>query len=69
MEEHETGVKNLVWSPECPMSGHAGRVLSLAFSPDGNHFVSGSIDDKLAKICDTKTGAEVRITVGLRGVW
>ena len=64
MEEDEKGVEEIVWSPECPASGHTGRICSVAFSPDGNHFVSGSID-KLAKIWDTKTGAEVRIIVGL----
>ena len=58
MEEDEKGADKFVWSPECPVSGHSGRVHSVAFSPDGNHFVSGS-SDKLAKIWDTKTGALV----------
>jgi WD40 repeat protein len=68
MEEDEEGVEQLVWSPECTVSGHSGGVWSVAFSPDGKHFVSGSMD-KFAKIWNTETGAEVRIFVGLRGVW
>jgi len=57
----------LVRNPDCPVAGHSHPVLSVAFSPDGNHFVSAS--DNLVKIWDTKTGAEVRIFVGLCGVW
>ena len=45
-------------NPECPMAGHSREVFSVAFSPDGKHFVSGSCDN-LAKIWDTETGAEV----------
>ena len=40
------------------LTGHTGRVWSVAFSPDGKKFVSGS-HDKLVKIWDTETGAKV----------
>ena len=48
------------------LTGHnSGRVLSVAFSPDGTRVVSGSADE-LVKIWDTATGAEVRSVVGVR---
>ena len=37
-------------------NGHAGWVTSIAFSPDGQHIVSGSYD-KTACVWDAKTGA------------
>jgi len=40
------------------LTGHSGSVISVAFSPDGTRVISGS-DDKLVKIWDTETGAEV----------
>ena len=40
------------------LRGHSGMVHSVAYSPDGNHVISGS-DDKSVKIWDTETGAEV----------
>jgi WD40 repeat protein len=67
MEEDEDGVE-LVWNPECPVAGHSAVVYSVAFSPDGKQFVSGS-QDTFAKIWDTATGALVSSFVGLRGVW
>ena len=67
MDEDEKGADKFVWNPECWVSGHSGSVLSVAFSPDGKHFVSGS-GDNLVKICDTETGAEVSRFVGLCGV-
>jgi len=40
------------------LSGHAGLVLRLAFSPDGTRLASGSFD-RLAKIWDVNTGDEI----------
>ena len=40
------------------LTGHTDLVWSVAFSPNGNRIVSGS-RDKLVKIWDTETGAEV----------
>ena len=40
------------------LTGHTGRVWSVAFSPDGKKLVSGSYA-KLVMIWDTETGAEV----------
>jgi len=40
------------------LTGHSNRVNSVDFSRDGKRIVSGS-DDKLVKIWDTVTGAEV----------
>ena len=55
------------------MAGHSDSVLSVAFSPDGKHVVSGSAD-MLVKIWNAKTGVEVSsfcCSIGLRfaGVW
>ena len=50
------------------LTGHTSSVCVVAFSPDGNRVVSGSADT-LVKIWDTRTGAEVRSFVGVRGVW
>ena len=47
------------------LTGHAGIVNVVAFSPDGTHFVSGS-DDNLVKIVDTETGTEVSGVLGLQ---
>ena len=69
MEEHEDTGEEFVWNPKCLVAGHAGPVLSVDFSPDGKHFVSGS-QDKLVKIWETKTGAQVMSRfVGLCRVW
>jgi WD40 repeat protein len=38
--------------------GHSGPVLSVAYSPDGKHVVSGS-SDKTVKVWDSQTGKEV----------
>ena len=40
------------------LTGHSGIVNVVAFSPDGRRVVSGS-NDRLVKIWDTETGAEV----------
>ena len=50
------------------LTGHSGPVLSVDFSPNGQHFVTGSYDN-LVKIWNTATGAEVSSFVGWRGVW
>ena len=50
------------------LTGHRRSVSAVDFSPDGNRIASGS-SDGLVKIWDTKTGAEVRSFVGVRGVW
>jgi WD40 repeat protein len=33
------------------LAGHTSSVYSVAFSPDGQHIVSGSLD-KLVKVCE-----------------
>ena len=40
------------------LTGHSDAVYSVAFSREGKYIVSGS-KDKLIKIWDTATGAEV----------
>jgi len=47
------------------LTGHSGGVWAVAFSPDGDRVVSGS-KDRLVKIWDIETGAEVRSSVGVR---
>ena len=47
---------------ECPVTGHSDSVLSVSYSPDGKHIVSGS-DDKTVKIWDAQSGEEVRVVV------
>jgi len=42
------------------LTGHSDYVRSVAFSPDATRIVSGSAD-KLVKIWDAETGAEVGI--------
>ena len=46
------------------LAGHSGGVSSVAFSRDGERVVSGS-HDKLVKIWNAGTGAEVRNFVRL----
>ena len=65
MEEDKDGDEEFVRNFECPVSGHFAAVASVDFSPDGKQFASGS-HDKLMKIWDTATGAEVSSFVGLR---
>jgi WD40 repeat protein len=41
-----------------PLTGHIGSVISVGFSPDGTHIVSGS-SDRTIRIWDLRTGEEV----------
>ena len=47
------------------LEGHTSEVLSVAFSPDGTRVVSGSLD-RLVKVWDVETGAEVGSVLGVR---
>ena len=42
----------------CTLTGHSGDVMSVAYSPDGKHIVSGS-NDGTVKVWDSQTGTEV----------
>jgi WD40 repeat protein/serine/threonine protein kinase len=51
------------------LKAHTGHVNSVAFSPNGNHIVSGS-GDNTVKVWDTATGQETLTLKGHReGVW
>ena len=52
-------------NPQCQVEGHTLGVSSVAISADGSRIVSGSYD-KLVKIWNAVTGAEVRSFVSLR---
>ena len=41
-----------------PFEGHTDKVISVVFSPDGKHIVSGS-SDKTIQMWDAQTGAQV----------
>lgn len=49
------------------MKGHLNKVNSVAYSGDGRHCVTGSLDGKLI-IWDTYTGNKVQI-IPLRSAW
>ena len=49
--------------PREPIEGHAGEVLSVAFSPDGKRALSGSAD-KTVKLWDVETGDLLRTFEG-----
>jgi len=49
----------------CTLPGHASYLRSVAISPDGKRFASGS-DDGIVKIWDTTTGEEVSSLLLLR---
>ena len=44
----------------CTLTGHSEPVLSVAYSPDGKHIVSGSCDGTV-KVWDSQTGKEVSV--------
>jgi len=50
------------FNPKCTLTGHARRVCSVAYSPDGKHIVSGS-EDETVKIWDSTTGKEASVSV------
>ena len=52
----------MVHEQECTLRGHSGWVLSVAYSPDGKHIVSGS-QDETVKVWDSQTGKEVSFLV------
>ncbi len=41
------------------LAGHAGKVTSAAFSPDGSRIVTCSAEDKTTKVWDSRNGAEL----------
>ena len=58
----DADVRGLVHEQECTLTGHSNWVLSVAYSPDGKHIVSGS-DDRTVKVWDAQTGKEVSVLV------
>jgi WD40 repeat protein len=46
-----------------PQLGHTERVSSVAFSPDGNRIISGSVDSTV-KLWDAATGRDIRTFSG-----
>jgi len=56
----------VVWQVQT-LTGHSNSVWSVAFSSNGKRIVSGS-DDKLVKIWEVETGAEVNRFVGVRAL-
>ena len=47
----------------CLLTGHEGKVTSVAFSSDGKRVVSGS-EDTLVKLWDAATGVQVSVSGG-----
>ena len=59
------GFEGRVGRQVCTLTGHSTCGIRIAFSPDGTRIVSGSLD-KLVKIWDAQTGAEVSILARVR---
>jgi WD40 repeat protein len=55
-------VRTRYFGQECKLTGHSDWVLSVAYSPDGKHIVTGSRDNTV-KVWDSQTGKEVRVLV------
>ena len=53
-------------NPRCTLTAHSREVLSVAYSPDGKHLVSGSAD-KTVKVWDSQTGKEECTLTGHSG--
>ena len=51
-------------NPECPVTGHSGRVDQVAFSRDGAQVVSASEVDDSVRVWDVASGSQVRQLVG-----
>ena len=64
--EDVSGYRKIVQNSKCPVVGHTDTVFSVTFSPDGQRVMSCS-GDKLVKIWDAATGAEVRSFAGCVG--
>ena len=50
----------LVHEQKCTLTGHSEYVSSVAYSPDGKHIVSGSVDNTV-RVWDSQTGKEVSV--------
>jgi WD40 repeat protein len=48
------------------LTGHAGRISSVAFSPDGNFLATGSRDNSI-RVWDMQTGTAVQTLIGHKG--
>ena len=48
-----------------PLQGHADRITSIAFSPDGGRIITGSMD-RTAKVWDSRTGNQILTLQGHR---
>jgi len=65
MEEDQEGDEEFVQNPECPVTGHSDLVTLVAFSGDGAHVVSCSLDATV-RFWDVASGRQVRQLAGDR---
>jgi WD40 repeat protein len=42
-------------------SGHSGAVTAVAFTPDGSKVLTGSPEDKSARVLGVKTGDQLKL--------